>query len=167
MLAVIIFYQTVSWAVINTYCCFLPFPEKQLPVLEYLWLLLQDRSTVPVHLLISSISSSRFSTLLHNLAAFAHPTLCLFLPSHSFFKIIIQILYFPLLFINLVYKIPLCTAITRFVYYSISHKLHQSLETAQMLPDFFWCLFKAPLTNEANTTVCCSTSGPWVKPTYW
>lgn len=158
MLAVIIFYQTVSWAVINTYCCFLPFPEKQLPFLEYLWLLLQDRYTVPMHLLISSINSSRSSTLLHNLAAFAHPTLCLFsslvTPSSRSF---IQLLSFPSLSIDVVYKIPLCTAMTRSVYYSISHKLQQSLETAQMLPDFSWCFFKAPLTNEANTTVCSST----------
>ena len=56
MLAVIIFYQTVSCAVINTYCCSLPSSEKQPLVLEYSWLWLQDRSTAPMHLARISIT---------------------------------------------------------------------------------------------------------------
>lgn len=49
---------------------FLPFPKKQLPFLEYSWQLLQDRYAVTMHFFISSISTSRSSTLLHYLAVY-------------------------------------------------------------------------------------------------
>lgn len=108
-------------------CCFWSTPKGQM----------QDRYAVPMHFFISSINTSRYSTLLHFLAVFVHPFLYLLLSSHSISKVIIQLLYFPLLSVYLLCEAPLCTTMTNLSDYSIAHILHWNFATLQMQTRLF------------------------------